>query len=105
MLPDEVKARDDPTMADIQSASQTDHIADWFGGLKKLQQQWPGIVFALHSAIQSQIKIVEKSKAAFQYAFNYVNSQEAPTQPRMGAPILKATRAPGGGGGGGRLLG
>jgi hypothetical protein len=43
LLPDEVKARADPTMEDIQNAgARNEHIADWLGELKKLQERFPG---------------------------------------------------------------
>jgi hypothetical protein len=75
MLPDEIRGRDDPTMNDIQNASSTEHDVDWFSSLKNLQQRYPGVVHALHSAIQSQIKITEKSRDSFNYALNYNRSQ------------------------------
>lgn len=105
-MPDSVKARADPTLNDIQNASATEHEVDWFTALKRLNDRYPGIVAALHTSIQSQIKIVDKTREAFNYALNYSRGQEGAAAPRMGERILKGTSAPSAASSGGhRMIG
>jgi hypothetical protein len=106
LLPDEIKARQDPSMNDIQNASSTEHDVDWMSALKKLQSRYPGIVNALYTAIQSQVKITEKTRDSINYALNYVRAQEdgGGGGVRMGDHIRKGVSAPSSSGGGGRRL-